>query len=812
MYIKYAKLNKYTRFYVSGIQNIEYRPNKKIQSIIGQNGSGKSSLLKELIPNVNDTKNEYDNGGYKEVGYVHNNENISISYFKDDNKHSFKINGEEQNQSGLITTQKKLIEDTFGLTKDIHELLLSDVSFTTMSINERKKWFTEIISDIDYKYALTTYDNVKQRIRELTSYIKLTRSKIIKDEEFMSYVNNSDEKTLVEKINTLNKYLEDLLSKKEPYKEIDYKTIYKKLDTLNNINQTLINSLIKYDTKLTSNINDEVLKIKAELEVYEERKKDISKLLEKNNLGTLDENDNTNDIKTELKEIDKEIEDIRKLNIYKLDLYKIEDIFKHYVNILPYLSDIDSEIKSHNGLIYDSDRQLSLSTKLNKLKNNINNIKYKIDLLTTEINTMNNNKSDEVTCPKCTNVFIPNYDLHKIKNMEKIKSKLEDGYNKDKKEFDILSKEYNDLIELRKLHSDFKSMFKNITYGILEYIVKETDDFKNTISLQQLINKINIDLENMLNYNNLIERDSELTQKLNILNSVNDSKTTMMFENIKKLQNDYTDVVLKINNNKDKLFKYTDIQNKVNKLKLVNDKITDILKYNKTIYKNEYKRLKNNYLSEIINSLKKEIHLIENDLLNIRNVKKRHKELTIELKDYEAKLKADKILLNLLSPSKGIIGKSVVTLINDILERMNDLINRVWTYDIKILPCDMEENDLNFKFPVLINNVKPIPDVSKGSSAIMEIINLAFKIVVMERLDMLDYPLVLDEFGGSMDPEHRIRAYNLIEELSKNHFSQIFMVSHFESMYSRFKDTDVIILNNDNLSYNGTYNEVIKIK
>jgi ABC-type Mn2+/Zn2+ transport system ATPase subunit len=80
----------------------------------------------------------------------------------------------------------------------------------------------------------------------------------------------------------------------------------------------------------------------------------------------------------------------------------------------------------------------------------------------------------------------------------------------------------------------------------------------------------------------------------------------------------------------------------------------------------------------------------------------------------------------------------------------------------------------------------------------------------MEYLDMLDYPLILDEFGRTMDETHRIKAYDLIEELSKKYFSQIFLVSHFESMYNRFQDVDIVVLNDENISLEST-NNVLKI-
>ena len=45
-----------------------------------------------------------------------------------------------------------------------------------------------------------------------------------------------------------------------------------------------------------------------------------------------------------------------------------------------------------------------------------------------------------------------------------------------------------------------------------------------------------------------------------------------------------------------------------------------------------------------------------------------------------------------------------------------------------------------------------------------------------------------------MDAEHRISAFNVIDKVLSNNFSQIFLVCHFESMYSGFANCDMPVL------------------
>ena len=152
-------------------------------------------------------------------------------------------------------------------------------------------------------------------------------------------------------------------------------------------------------------------------------------------------------------------------------------------------------------------------------------------------------------------------------------------------------------------------------------------------------------------------------------------------------------------------------------------------------------------------------------------------------------------MLKVLSPSDGIIAKSINSFLNIFIQEMNHIINSVWSYEMVLLPCDItEDNDLDYKFKVKVNNDEVIEDVSKLSSSMQEIVDLAYKIVFMKYMHISDTPLILDEFGRTMDATHRDTAYNIIDRIFSTNFDQIFLVSHFESMYGRFVNADIVQL------------------
>ena len=165
-----------------------------------------------------------------------------------------------------------------------------------------------------------------------------------------------------------------------------------------------------------------------------------------------------------------------------------------------------------------------------------------------------------------------------------------------------------------------------------------------------------------------------------------------------------------------------------------------------------------------------------------------------------------------MSPDNGLIAESITGFLNKMIADMNKVISMVWTYDLKLLPFDLENGSIDYTFRFKINN-KIVDDISKGSSSLKEIFDLAFKIVFQNYIWGDEFPLYLDEFGKTFDSEHRERAYNAINNILVNNYSNIFLISHFDSLHGRFVNADVNILNSDNLDISifDRYNDCMEI-
>ena len=210
------------RLELSGIRKITITPDTNVLMILGTNGSGKSSLMDLLSPLPAD-KNDFDKDGYKEIELLHHDVKYTLKSDFKEGKHSFfnHLTQEELNIGGTITQQTQLVKDYFNYTDKIHRLLTGKDKFTDMSPLKRKEWFT-LLCDTDYTYAISVYNKVKEKKRDIEGALKKLKQYLVvlnnqEQEEDIAYINQ----TIKEK-ESLIEYLKDTFPMKDGYADIDY--------------------------------------------------------------------------------------------------------------------------------------------------------------------------------------------------------------------------------------------------------------------------------------------------------------------------------------------------------------------------------------------------------------------------------------------------------------------------------------------------------------------------------------------------------------------------------------------------------------
>ena len=138
---------------------------------------------------------------------------------------------------------------------------------------------------------------------------------------------------------------------------------------------------------------------------------------------------------------------------------------------------------------------------------------------------------------------------------------------------------------------------------------------------------------------------------------------------------------------------------------------------------------------------------------------------------------------------------------------VNAIIQEVWSTPLYVKPCLSDRQELNYNFPVINGSNSEAADISICSGGEREIINVAFRLVMM-KYHGGSYPLFLDEVGVMMDEYHRRKFFDYIRRLSlSGEINQIFMVSHYLSQYGLMDGANLIALNTEGLTVPGNLNQ-----
>ena len=795
--IKELILTNYDRFFLNNIESIEFRPKQKLQLLLGTNGSGKSSLLSELNP-LPINKNDFTNGS-KEITIEKDNNIFKLK--STSNKNSFMLNNTELNDGGTKTVQLNLVKEYFNLTPKYNNIILGTEKLTAMSTNERKNILREM-STVDYSYGIYLYNTLKQELRDTVGYLKLMQIEMNND---ISNIVNDDEILILKNDITKCKNMIDSLSmsysKSEEYKDIPIIDLNIDMDILD---KNKLQSDLDYNNKFIINIEEEITNLNKEIDSLDDYSTTIK---------------DSETLNTKLKSLEEYFKNIN--NKYNMEKYSPIDSKNRLDKLLnSNLNNINIELSYLDNIIFTPTEHKELKSKLEILNNNLKIVSHGYDKNSKELEILLSNKTDnnKITCSSCGTMNYFGYSKEK----EDI---LQEKVNNFKIKYDELNSQYLELYEVYQKQKQKITYLQEIKEIIsdLSIIPLYTDLVKKYVNditsiTSTMLNIIFKNIEDFLidikdydsNNNELIEVKLKISSGIEILNIYKRKYIEDKDKLINKL-NVLLDKKREVNSN------IVIIKNNIEKCNIVNKHIETL---NTIIanYKFNKKQIvinnKNTILTNTIRELKSLLITLEDKYSNIEKIKSRIEINKKHIDSHEDIRVALQYAINALSPTEGIIAKSINSFINVFLNEMNTIINSVWSYELTLLPCQISEsNDLDYLFAVKVaDNKKDIKDVAYLSTSMKDIVDLSFKIVFMKYMKLTHMPLMLDEFGVFMDDTHRNKVYDVIENLLSNNFSQIYFTANFKSIYGRFVDSDINILDDKNLELDDIfYNENLKI-
>lgn len=788
MIIKRIILHKYKRFSLKEVETFDFEPDSSLTIFKWGNGVGKSSLMQQLNPLPPEMKKDFHPDGFKEIHIEHLGRKYVL--ISKEGKHYFIEDGIELNPGGTKKAQLELIEEKFKLTPNMINVVNGYNRFTLMSPSERKYWLTKI-SSTDYTYVIGVYNKLLEFKRDNSGTIKNSKEELSKLEKEILDIGNID--NVVVEQNKIKDVIEDLLKSYIHTKTIE--EIDPILDNLRFILSKLnSNKLFIDNTNLEGMslskievIRDKVINKLDTLNKEEETLvKEFNLLSKPFNLEELNRMKDKIDTLTKELKIYKDLENELEYSPYRL----LSDYLNKAVNI----KNSYEEFKTLLGETDIKNEELEDTTIREKLDNNnrrIGEINVIISKLSESTDMINNSVIKNIKCDSCGNVMPFSNVTDGIKtNIDKLDKELS--------ELKTLNKRYNTIIMFKDKITNIKSMLSildNISNvdKVLSKIVNSTfkeDDYKTLSKLPIVIDTVKSCYFHI--GDKLFPSIKELEDTTKVY-----KEEYIKYETINKIGKDKLDIVKKrleelVEERKKTLESLKSVEEFYNSFSEFTTLIKDIEKMLKRYndVKKESSKLVNNKIIELlVADLKVKLKELSTLIDKRKELETKIKFLTNNIISKEDNNKDINLLLDILSPSNGLIAKSVNSFIGKLIQDMNLIINSVWSYKMKLLKCEISEtSDLDYKFKVEVNDSFIVEDISKLSSSMQEIVDLAFRLIFIKYMEFNGIPIILDEFGRTMDQEHRIQAFNMIDEVICKTYDQVFLVSHFEEMYGRFKN------------------------
>ncbi len=812
MFIKELELVDNKRLGVRGITRLKVTYSEIQQIILGSNGAGKSSVVRELSP-LPAEGNDYHKGGYKRIVIEHDNKEYCLTntFTKPAGEHSFieLESGEELNQGGTQSVQRALVKEYFNFDDSLFEVLTDQIKFTNMSPIQRREWLTRI-SGSNLDYAIELFNKLKKAQRNEDAVIKHFTNRLNK--ESTNIPNQSELDAISLDINNLNTYIEFLRT------ELTKFTV--------NENMGNLKSAFEYSVSKANGLAKSLLMTKVarykDLETVEALKEAIDTIIVEKSIidGEIKKlNESHHEISTVIKEMETtetslpnlEADKLRlsdKINelsslirIYPLDLANPKLLLQSVLDVNTNIEEaLDGMIDNSEGYFEKDKIRLSreqLTDKQNKLeslKKQSANLEHKLD---------HYDSIESVNCEKCNHVFKPGFNSQDIPTMKTKLMELRETIVSLEKEInslteylsevDIYMGHYNKVKKMPRLfHAELKPFWdkffsieftKGSTTPCKKLIYDTIEEFTTLAKIEELKRDI-IEIEKLLaTITKVNSNNYYTTQKLEQI----ETELAIKNERLINLKSEYDKITATLKMLKTFIDTHEVFIKELDKLTKLREKI--FAKGSSNLIEERIKEtnLKIGSLVHKQNSMNSIVNII-NDIENSRTEATQKNEYL-------------KILIEEINPTTGLIADYFQKFINQFAEQINIVLAKVWEHPIELLPCGLDSNGLNYKFPLRINNNEYGPvDCSKGSNSQISIVNFAFKIVVMVYLGLEDYPLYLDELAPDLDEKHRVNIVHFVRDFVESHrCSQMFMVSHYETGYGAFTNAQILILDKDNL-------------
>ena len=825
-------LKGYKPLSYGGIEELTVDDFDQINVLTGENGKGKSSVLRELTP-YPASRADYHKDGYKKIEISHKGKHYTlVSDFSKNPVHSFRVNDIEQNVSGTGEVQEDLVEQHFeGYSRLIEKLVSGGCKFSMMSKNERKQLFMSTYPS-NLEFVLNKHKNLMSMIRAGNSQMKLLKERVLKlKESFVSddvlEFHQENMKLMNEALLALDKDIYAFEMTIKPYVE-NIEKIGELPYTLDDLKMEALNISKKFQelihTGYATNNETDLQWFMVSMEGKINQLNEHIKYLKDNGLNWLQEVEKYKDA------LSVDSEDL--LKQYRLERSVQLDIIRKY----PYRDDLSVMDEESISWWREHENQLDLLQAITssigplwtsaEYQNNLNRL-HQIDYQMSE---MKRSQDRLIESAKALKIRISKYEANGYpsdclrtcrlrESVQQILASLKEEYTKTVTDIDNLCKLYSNLDKEKsgletdlscrttslEIIQDFSSYFLNNSWKDFALNHKTLIDILNT-DITGLVNRMHL----LINYSwgqmevkkakdalSIVEARIEILQNEHLPSKKKMEELVTSLE--EKLKTVESDLLEKQQFRKELTVQYEfckkhdqligEIQTLCDNFETLKTQMTQMAAVE--FVRNEIEHMRDSKI------------LISGKLRDCEVIVKEQENLRLRLNE-EVLPTLDKVSKDVykwgfvekeLSPVTGLPKRIMTRYINGIFQRANRFISQVWNYEMELVYLK-EEDDCDYTFPVLINNDGTVKDISICSKGQKEIIDLALILAIcMYRGYTLEFPLKLDEMSSGLSPDHNSKLFGFLGDLfSRDEILQAFIVSHDPIVNNGFDQAGYVAL------------------
>lgn len=821
MLIKSLTLNGNKRLMLNNITHFKYMPTSAFQLILGTNGSGKTTVLRECSP-LPAVSSDYVSGGYKIIDLEHEGESYRLtSLLKGGGSHSIvrESDGEEMNPGGTGKVQKEVIKQLFGYTQDLHMLLCGDLKFTHMSPSKRREWITEI-SDINLEYALGVYDKLKTRNRDTTGALKHIKGRLTTETaKLLDYTETEDlERRGVKLREELDALFQSQRRGTDPFTQSQ-----DKLNRLMQAFEGVCEEIVKVD--LTKPVGVRIGS-NQDLRSFMEQQVTDKAVLENTLVRDHAEHDELRNIikavgeegvpdPVELQRLYTEREVQCEYLMGKIAHFFVEsdplEVLLSTKEALGSLVEVFQQIPDNTDGLFTRDQHRLQQTELERVRKEIDKHTNQVARLTSRLEHITHSK--DTTCPRCEFEW---------------KEGVGEG-ERDALEKQVLEHQQQ-LDELAKQRAVVESALDEFvayseTYGRFRAIVHNYPRLKLLWDYIQENKCVTLKPKSQIPILHQWEREVELSVEVGSLRN----EMRLLLQTLEQLK-----TVEGVDAQYSKT-RFVEVGQRIEatmiSLEQLGVEMAEVRRYERTLTQTLQRYSKaEGYLRDIEQLLvdcteglrQQHIGTLiygHQGTLSVVEQKVREKatqvDIVNDLTQSEGTLSVEaealKLVLSELSPSDGLIAEQLKGFIDCLIGQMNDVIEQVWTYDLRIQPCGMEGEELDYYFPMRVKN-EPVADVKFGSTAQLKIVNFAFQLAVMTQLGLTHHPLLLDELGEGLDEQHGTNLMMYVKALiDAGCHSQMLLINHHSAQWGIFAGAEICVLDSTNVTVPQIHNKHVEL-